>query len=130
MRKIAVPFENGDVYYQCCRAPKLKVYSIKNDMLSKIEIMDIAESGPDATASLFEKLDIKVVICGYVSPYLRELMEQNLHMEVYSGVEGDADSAVVAYLAGTLDFEPNMHIDAPTPIYDCSGRGGDWSGID
>lgn len=130
MRKIAVTYKDGQVHNHCCSSPQLKIYTIKSDMLSKIETVDISAENSDAFADIMKEHKIKVIICGAVSPYLKGLMENTLHMEVYNGVAGDADSAVAAYVAGTLDFEPNMHCDPIEHIHSCSGRGGDWSGID
>ena len=130
MRKIAVTYKDGYVHNHCCSSPQLKIYTIKSDMLSKIETVDIAATGSDSFAEIVKELGIKVLICGAVSPYLKDIMEKTLHMEVFNGVAGDADSAVAAYIAGTLDFEPNMHCDPIEHIHSCSGHGGDWNGID
>ncbi|MBE6895312.1 MAG: hypothetical protein E7483_06925 [Ruminococcaceae bacterium] len=130
MRKIAVTYQDGQVYHHCCQAPQLKIYTIKSDVLSKIELVDVSSDNADTMANILKEHNIKVVICGTISEYLKNLLETNLHMEVYNGVTGDADSAVVAYIAGTLDFEPNMHCEKPEHIHSCSGFGGDWNGID
>ncbi|MBQ6897289.1 MAG: dinitrogenase iron-molybdenum cofactor biosynthesis protein [Oscillospiraceae bacterium] len=106
--KIAVPYENGNIFHHFSRTQQFKIYTIESPRPMKTEITDTDINSHPSLASFLNSLRVSTVICGSIDADTKEALEF-MHIEVTDGIHGDADSAVVAYIAGTLDFDPSLH---------------------
>lgn len=127
MRTIAVAYKEGLVGSVCQPKPQFKIYNFKGDILSGIQVLNPDAADDEAVYAFLKSHGVKVLICDDIMPLFAHMLESRLHIEVYSGVSGDCDSAAVGYIAGTLDFEPNMHTANFEHYHDISGHGHEHS---
>ncbi|MCQ2513233.1 MAG: FKBP-type peptidyl-prolyl cis-trans isomerase [Lachnospiraceae bacterium] len=125
--KIAVSYENGQVFQHFGKTEEFKVYDIEDKKVLSSEVMSTNGVGHEALADFLVENDIDIVICGGLGEGAMYALQEG-GIEVFAGVEGDADSAVKAYLDGTLDSTGvNCECDGEEEDCDC-GCGGDCGG--
>ena len=99
--KIAVTYENGQVFQHFGHTETFKIYDVEDGRVVSSRIIDSNGSGHGALASLLGDQRIDVLICGGIGGGAQAaLAEQGI--ELCSGASGDADQAVEAYLKGEL----------------------------
>lgn len=99
--KIAVTYENGNVFQHFGHTEEFKVYDVENNKVVNTEIVSSNELGHSALAYLLEENKINVLICGGIGGCaIGALREYGI--ELFAGINGSADKAVEDYLAGTL----------------------------
>lgn len=102
--KIAVAYENGNVFEHFGHSRQFKIYETDGQNIVKEEVIESEGSGHSAMVGLLTGLGINAVICGGIGDgAVNALGEAGI--EVYSGVSGNADEAVEAYLNGELISE-------------------------
>ncbi|MDO4478906.1 MAG: NifB/NifX family molybdenum-iron cluster-binding protein [Lachnospiraceae bacterium] len=99
--KIAVTFENGQVFQHFGHAKQFKIYEVEEGKIRSFEVIDANCSGHGAMASLLGIHNINVLICGGIGSEAQAALDDR-GVEVCSGVTGDTDDAVAAYLRGEL----------------------------
>ena len=107
--KIAVTYENGQIFQHFGRTENFKVFEVENGEVVSSELVGAGVNGHGALAGyLAETVGVNVLICGGIGMGARITLD-NADIEVYAGVSGDADAAVAALLAGSLNAnnEPN-----------------------
>ena len=104
--KIAVTYENGNVYGHFGHTAAFKVYEAENGKVLSSQVVDTNGSGHGALAGLLAQEDVDVLICGGIGGGARyALMEAGI--AIFGGVTGDADEAVELFLNNALNFDPN-----------------------
>jgi len=102
--RIAVTFEDGQVFQHFGHCQQFKIYEVENDEVVSSRVISAEGSGHDAMAGLLADKSIDAVICGGIGGgAINALIEYGI--EVCSGVSGDADEAVEYYLKGELISE-------------------------
>ena len=78
MKRIAVTYENGEVFQHFGHTEEFKVYEVEDGKIINSEIIGSNGSGHGALAGLLEKKKIDVLICGgsFVQALLGMLMKQ------------------------------------------------------
>lgn len=104
---IAVTYENGQIFQHFGHTEQFKVYEIENNTVVKSYVVDTNGQGHGALAGFLSLNNIEVLICGGIGGGAQMALAQ-AGIKLYGGVSGDADAAVDAYLAGSLDFNPNV----------------------
>ena len=99
--KIAVTFENGQVFQHFGHTETFKIYDIEDGKVVASEVIGSNGSGHGALAGLLAQQDIKVLICGGLGDGAKNALTE-AGIEVFSGAQGNADAAVDAYLKGEL----------------------------
>ena len=99
--KIAVTYENGNVFQHFGRTEEFKVYDVEEGRVLASEVMSSEGVGHEALAWLLKEADIDVLICGGMGQDAQDALAE-AGIEVCAGAEGNADEAVAAYLAGEL----------------------------
>ncbi|MCR4588492.1 MAG: dinitrogenase iron-molybdenum cofactor biosynthesis protein [Lachnospiraceae bacterium] len=99
--KVAVTYENGEVFQHFGRTPQFKVYDIENGAITKSEVIDTNGTGHGALAGFLQNLKAEVLICGGIGGGAQMAMNE-AGIRLFAGAAGDADAAVKAYLDGTL----------------------------
>ena len=102
--KIAVPFANGEVFQHFGHTENFKLYEIEADQIVASEIISTNGSGHDALASFLANLSVNVLLCGGIGDGAQAALSA-AGIEICSGVQGDADAAVNAFLNGELVSE-------------------------
>ena len=106
--KIAVTYENGQIFQHFGRTEQFKVYEIEDGAVVSAEVIGTDGFGHGALADYLAEKGVCALICGGMGMGARIALD-NADIEVYAGVFGDADAAVAALLTGQLDAgnEPN-----------------------
>lgn len=104
---IAVTYENGQIFQHFGHTEQFKVYEIENNTVVKSYVVDTNGQGHGALAGFLSLNNIEVLICGGIGGGAQMALAE-AGIKLYGGVSGDADAAVEAYLAGNLDFNPNV----------------------
>ena len=99
--KVAVTYENGEVFQHFGRTPAFKVYEISDGKVISSEVIDTNGTGHGALAGFLEDIGAEVMICGGIGGGAIAAMSE-AGIKVYAGASGSADEAVNAYVAGTL----------------------------
>ena len=101
--KIAVTYENGQVFQHFGHTEAFKVYEIEDGAVRTSRIIGTDGFGHGALAGFLREQGICVLICGGIGGGAINALQQ-AGIEVYAGVSGDADQAVAALLAGSLTY--------------------------
>ena len=99
--KIAVTYENGNVFQHFGHTEEFKVYQIEDGEIIRTEILGSNGTGHGALAGLLNDRDIDVLICGGIGGGAQAALEEQ-GIALCAGASGDADEAVKAYLSGEL----------------------------
>ena len=99
--KIAVTYENGEIFQHFGHTETFKVYEVEDGRILGSEIIGSNGSGHGALAKLLNEQGIDVLICGGIGGGAQAALEER-GIELCAGAEGDADQAVAAYLRGEL----------------------------
>lgn len=105
MKKIAVTYENGQVFQHFGHTEKFKVYSVADGAVKSAAILSAGGSGHGALAGLLSGSGVDTLICGGIGGGARAALAQ-AGIQLYGGVSGDADQAVADLLSGKLAYDP------------------------
>ena len=108
--KIAVTYENGDVFQHFGHTQQFKVYDVEGDKVVSSQVIDTNGTGHGALATLLGGLGVDTLICGGIGGGAQMALAQ-AGIKLYGGVAGSADEAVNALLAGNLGYDPDVHCD-------------------
>ena len=100
--KIAVTFENGEVFQHFGHTENFKLYEVEDGSVVSSEIVATNGSGHEALADFLSDLSVNVLLCGGIGDGAQAALS-SAGIEICSGAEGDADAAVKAYLNGELE---------------------------
>ncbi|MEG0875131.1 MAG: NifB/NifX family molybdenum-iron cluster-binding protein [Clostridiales bacterium] len=101
--KIAVTYENGDVFQHFGHTEQFKVYEIEDGKIAMAKIIGNNGSGHGALAGLLQEQGIDTLICGGIGGGAKTALA-NRGIKLYGGVTGNADKAVAALLEDKLIF--------------------------
>ena len=99
--KIAVTYDNGNVFQHIGRTEFFKVYEVEDNKVISSEVIGSNGVGHGALAGLLSEQSVDVLICGGIGGGAQAALAE-AGVELCAGAEGDADQAVEAYLKGEL----------------------------
>ena len=99
--KIAVTYDNGNVFQHFGRTEFFKVYEVEDNKVISSEVIGSNGVGHGALAGLLSEQSVDVLICGGIGGGAQAALAE-AGVELCAGAEGDADQAVEAYLKGEL----------------------------
>ena len=99
--KIAVTYDNGNVFQHFGRTENFKVYDVEDGKIVSAEVMGSDGVGHEALAWLLKDSGIDALICGGMGQGAQDALAE-AGIEVCAGASGDADAAVEAFLKGEL----------------------------
>ena len=99
--RIAVTYENGEVFQHFGRTENFKIYEVENNKIVSSQVMGSNGIGHGALAGLLSGNQIDVLICGGIGGGAQVALA-NAGITLCSGASGDTDKAVEAYLRGEL----------------------------
>ena len=108
--KIAVTYENGEIFGHFGHTKQFKVYETENGKILSSKVVDTNGSGHGALAGMLLSLGIDVLICGGIGLGAQMALAQ-AGIKLYGGVCGNADKAVEAFLANSLEYDPEAKCD-------------------
>lgn len=106
--RIAVTYENGQIFQHFGHTGQFKVYDVEEGKILSSEVVSTNGSGHGALAGVLGALHADVLICGGIGGGAQAALAQ-AGIQLYGGVSGSADEAVAALLAGNLNFDPAVH---------------------
>lgn len=106
--RIAVTYDNGNIFQHFGRTGQFKLYDIEDGKVVKSEIIGTNGSGHGALVGVLAAVQADALICGGIGGGAQMALEQ-AGIRLYGGASGNADEAVNAFVAGQLDFDPNVH---------------------
>lgn len=99
--KVAVTYENGNIFQHFGRTEFFKVYEVEDGQIISSEVIGSNGVGHGALAGLLSDQAVDVLICGGIGGGAQAALEE-AGVRLCAGAEGDADQAVEAYLKGEL----------------------------
>jgi len=108
--KIAVTYENGQVFQHFGHTEKFKLYMVENKKIVSSEIIENGGKGHGALAGILQSQSVDTLICGGIGAGAQQALA-DAGIQLFGGVSGDADAAVEAFLAGTLAYNPDVRCD-------------------
>ena len=103
--RIAVTYENGEIYGHFGHTEQFKIYDIEDGKIVKSEVVDTNGSGHGALAGFLSDSDTDILICGGIGGGAQMALI-NAGIKLYAGIAGNADDAVAKLLAGELEQMP------------------------
>ena len=108
--KIAVTYENGEIFQHFGHTEAFKIYDIADGKVVSAEVVDTNGSGHGALAGFLVAHGVDTLICGGIGGGAQNALAQ-AGIRLFGGVSDNADEAVNALLAGNLGYNPNVHCD-------------------
>ena len=99
--KIAVTYDNGNIFQHFGKTEFFKVYEVEDNKVISSEVIGSNGTGHGALAGLLADQGVDVLICGGIGGGAQSALEE-AGVELCAGAQGDADQAVEAYLKGEL----------------------------
>ena len=103
--KIAVTYENGNIYGHFGHTVAFKIFEAENGKVLSSRVVDTNGSGHGALAGFLARQGVDVLICGGIGGGARMALTE-AGIAIYGGVTGDADEAVELFLNDALDYDP------------------------
>lgn len=105
--KIAVTYQNGEVFQHFGHTEQFKIYEVENGKVCGAEVVGTNGSGHGALAGFLAERGVEVLICGGIGGGAQMALNQ-AGIKFFGGVQGSADDAVEAYLCGRIEYTPNV----------------------
>lgn len=99
--KIAVTYEDGNVFQHFGKTEFFKVYEAEDGKVISSEVISSNGSGHGALAGLLANQAVDVLICGGIGGGAQAALAE-AGVELCAGAQGNTDEAVTAYLRGEL----------------------------
>ena len=100
--KIAVTYDNGNIFQHFGRTEFFKVYDVEDNKIVSSEVIGSNGTGHGALAGLLANHGIDVLICGGIGGGAQAALSE-AGVELVAGASGDVDQAVESYLKGELE---------------------------
>ena len=108
--KIAVTYENGQIFQHFGHTEQFKVYDVEDGKIISKTIVDTEGQGHGALAGLLKVIGADILICGGIGGGAQMALAE-AGIKLYGGVSGYCDEAVEALIAGKLGYNPNVKCD-------------------
>ena len=131
--KIAVTYDNGNVFQHFGKTENFKVYEVENNKVVSSEVIGSNGTGHGALAGLLAEQGINVLICGGIGGGAQTALTE-AGIEMVAGAQGNTDDVVEAYLKGELvstgaNCDHHHHEEGHSCGGSCGGCGGHKSDI-
>jgi len=103
--KIAITTEGNQIFQHFGSCPLFTLIEIESNKIVKRQLIDASGSGHSALAGFLQSNDVNLLICGGIGVGARNALAA-ANIALISGSKGDIDTAITAYLAGTLKDQP------------------------
>ena len=108
--RIAVTYENGQVFQHFGHTEQMKIYDVENGQITAQQVVSTNGSGHGALAGFLAAQKVDTLICGGIGGGAQQALAQ-AGIKLYGGVSGDADEAVKALISGGLNYDANVRCD-------------------
>lgn len=108
--RIAITYENEEVFQHFGRTPYFKIYDIENNEVVSEELLFNNGRGHSALADILKDNGVEALICGGIGVGARARLEQ-AGISLYPGAHGNADEIMRSFLKGELSYDPGTKCD-------------------
>ena len=108
--KIAVTYENGQVFQHFGHTESFKIYQTGGKDIESEEVVGTGGSGHGALAGFLKERDVNVLICGGIGGGAKNALAE-AGITLVGGVSGSADQAVRDYRDGNLEVDSEATCD-------------------
>ena len=108
--RIAVTYENGEVYQHFGHTEQFKLYDTEGGAIIAEQVVDTNGSGHGALAGFLQAARVDALICGGIGMGAQMALA-DAGIRLYAGVQGSADEAAKALAAGNLSYDPDARCD-------------------
>lgn len=105
--KLAVTFENGNIFQHFGHTENFKIYDIENGVIKESRVVNSNGTGHGALAGFLKNEGVDVLICGGIGAGAQTALA-NAGIRLYGGVSGSADEAADALLEDRLEYDANV----------------------
>ena len=105
--KIAVTYENGQVFQHFGHTAQFKLYDVENGTVASSQVVDTNGSGHGALAGFLKDHQVDALICGGIGGGAKAALAE-AGIRLYCGASGSADEAAQALLNGTLVYNADI----------------------
>ena len=99
--KIAVTYDNGEIFQHFGKTESFKVYEVEDNKVVSSEVIGSNGTGHGALAGLLAEQGVDVLICGGIGGGAQTALTE-AGIELCAGAQGNTDKAVESYLKGEL----------------------------
>ena len=104
--RIAVTYENGEVFGHFGHTEQFKIYDVKDGKIVKEAVVPTNGSGHGALAGFLADQGVDALICGGIGMGAQNALTA-AGIRFYAGVTGSADAAAKALAEGKLEYDPD-----------------------
>lgn len=119
--KIAVTYDNGNIFQHFGHTEKIKIYNIENGNIKSEKIEDTSATGHSLLVEFLKNNYIKVLICGVIGQGAANALTE-AGIELYSGNKGKADNIVKMYIKGNLEQNNDANCNHHNREHNCKGH--------
>lgn len=105
---IAVTYDNGEIFQHFGHTESFKLYEIEHDQIVKEQVISTNGQGHGALAGFLTEHKVDTLICGGIGGGAQAALA-DAGIRLYGGVSGNADDAVRSLLAGSINYDPDVH---------------------
>ena len=116
--KIAVTYENGQIFQHFGHTEQMKIYTVENNEIVSTQVISTNGSGHGALAGFLRHHAVDILICGGIGGGAQMALA-DAGIKLYGGCSGDADLAVQNLLNNTLMYNPNVQCSHHEGGHDC-----------
>lgn len=104
---IATTYENGEISQHFGHTKNFKFYKIEDNKIVSSEVKEPIGYAHGTLPTFLKENGAKVLICGGLGGGAREYIAE-AGIDLYPGATGNSDSAVSAFLAKNLQYNPDF----------------------
>jgi len=108
--RIAVTYENGEIFQHFGHSEQFKLYDTENGRITGEQVVNTNGSGHGALAGFLQAAKVDALICGGIGMGAQMALA-DAGIKLYAGVQGSADAAAKALAEGSLEYDPNARCD-------------------
>jgi predicted Fe-Mo cluster-binding NifX family protein len=105
--KIAVTYENGEVFQHFGHSEQFKIYEVEDGKIYSSEVVSTMGSGHGALVDILSIRKVDILICGGIGGGAKSALDE-VGIKLYGGVVGDADNAVDNLLNSKLKYDSEV----------------------
>ncbi len=123
--RIAVPYEDGQVFQHFGHTEQFKFYDVENGQVVNEQLADTNGNGHGALAGFLKSSKVDVLLCGGIGAGAKNALAE-AGIQLYGGISSAADDAVKAFLSGNLSYNPDVqcsHHDHQEGGHSCGEHG-------
>ena len=122
--KIAVTHENGTVFQHFGHTENFKIYEVIDGEVKSMRVVSTYGCGHGALAGLLKDSGVDTLICGGIGGGAKNALAE-AGITIYPGVKGACDKAVLDFVMGKLQYDPDTlcsHHDHEHGDHDCGSH--------